>query len=175
MLTLTEGTIQYAPNQYGMGLKFDGMTGFEFTGLPDAFWSSPYSLMMWVNIRGNGPFVAHGRTAGTGPNFVVQNDAVSYFGTDFNDGLSSIPLPVLPIFTIVIYTFDGTVTTVYDSLRSTTSATLPPNGGGVGTFLGSLYGIETEHFLGEIDELRLFNVALTPAQAFQLIAFYYDV
>jgi len=168
-LALIEGDTRFEPGVRGSALYFGGSTGYEINGLPDSFWKGSYTVAMWVNMRNNGPMIAHGSAAGTGPNLAVRNLTIHFFSTDFNDGIAGDSIQVLPDFIHLAVTFDGMTAKLYENARKVSSGALASSGEGVRTFLGSMYGIEAERFFGTIDDLRLFDVALTPAQIFSLV------
>jgi GH25 family lysozyme M1 (1,4-beta-N-acetylmuramidase) len=161
-----QGGFTYAPGKQGRAFHFDGATSYLTTGRPSI--AAPWTACMWVN-RQNAPGAAAALLGdGTYAVKLEQYNLTRQVGfTQFGVGDYTFGY-VAPanVWTHLAFVGTSTNTSLYVNgvLQSTLTNTLPlPRG-----YIGVAYLSSTPKFvdfmLGSLDELLLFNRALTPAQ-----------
>ena len=154
---------------------FDGSTGYALapfsSSLPTG--SSPRTLEAWINpsvlpASGNrGCIVSYGTAAvGQAQAICIYNTSGTYQVGYYGDGPSVATNYAIPVgsWTYVAVTYDGSIAKIYINNNS------PVVFSGISWNTGSALGIgigyfsNTYFFAGEIDEVAVYNQALSPAE-----------
>jgi murein DD-endopeptidase MepM/ murein hydrolase activator NlpD len=163
------GGVTFAAGQVGQGASFDGTTGS--ISVPDnaSLQLSTFTLAAWVFP-----------TSITGGNRIVEKGSSNSYWLDVNpsrqvlvgfyDGAyHDLIGPVLAINTwhFIAGTYDGNVLRLYvdDVLVNSTALISRPAPNAEPLVIGWKFGgITSDHFAGRIDELQIYNRALSPAE-----------
>ncbi len=152
-------------------MKFDGATGYATLGttnLPAA--SAAETISVWVKLgatSGTQDMVALGDGAGHGVKLGLNGGTLSAWtwgGTSLAVGAT----PVDGAWHNVVYSYDGTNNKIYvDGVAATSTVTAHQSATTSQAFLGTYDGTH-ELLNGSLDDVRIYNVALTAAQIAQL-------
>lgn len=158
-------------------LQFDGISDYATTGtaqFPPAF--GPQSLSMWVKYAQSTTttqiFVALRRDTQSGVAVGMQHGTVAAWSVYGNDILVAAPsLPAPGAWHHVAFVYDPTdaaaVSTLYvDGVLSATGPATTNNRTPLASWIGSFDGL-SQFYQGDIDELRIWNVARTAGEVVQ--------
>jgi len=169
------GGIWTAQGKFSSALVFDGVD--DFVSVPDTSsldLSTRGTVAAWVKLNALGKW--HGVIAkGNANTDAVHNYALEITNTNLircilGDGTSSLRLdaslsPIAGQFYHLACTWDGTTVRLYvnGTLDRSTAQTLAPAGNTAPLFIGQ-FGGNVDHFDGTIDEVRIYNRALTTSE-----------
>jgi len=165
-----------APNgivagKYGNALSLDGVNDIATRPSPTVPTGSVMSVEAWVYPRGYGfdynAFVSWGNRSCNGGGFgaSVGTNGMPQLPTWCNDYFSAGPALTLNAWNHLVYVLNGQSAAVYvNGVKSNGSLTYLPNLASVNLAIGSLNpSAGTRHFNGMVDDLRIYNSALTSA------------
>jgi len=170
-----EGGPQYVTGQIGQALDFDGIDDFVSTGKVasqlDIDGNKPRTVNVWVYTRGyadGGIYDVGDRVDGEDFCLRTLGDVVDQWRIQYWGGDTDFTFDTLERWVNFTHVHDGTHTKIYADGRMivdwektiTTTDTNP--------FQIGLYGWPGNYFYGIIDELRLYNRALTQEEALGL-------
>jgi hypothetical protein len=174
------GTLLNGPTwvtgKYGSGVNFDGSNDFvQIADSASLDIAGPGTFSAWVKLgalnRWHG-VVAKGNVNddGRGQNYAIEitntNDIQCFIGngTAVNSVTSSTALP-LNQFTHIACTWDGTSIKLYINgvLNTSATQTITPAANTSALYLGQ-YGGSVDQMLGALDEVRIYNRALTATE-----------
>ncbi|HMY65176.1 MAG TPA: putative Ig domain-containing protein [Leptospiraceae bacterium] len=158
--------------------NFDGSSQYlsitNPSGLPTG--SSPRTICAWANPRSfpavSGTFIIANygsATASSSFGLSMMNSAgTNQVGiTGYNDDLSANYTVPLNAWTHICGVYDGTTASLYIDGKLFSSGAKSYNTGSSFLFIGAQSSL-TQHFNGKIDEVRIYNTALTAAQIRQI-------
>jgi hypothetical protein len=170
---MPEGQLQYAvPGAVGRALGFDGATArgivgdsFDFTGL------APMSIEVWVRATSRGSFQhivqkrAPTSVDGQGYSLSIDNQNLLNFTRVLNGDHRHAKTPMIAnTFVHVVGTFDGGTSRLFvdgSEMQSNEQADVAIADTNLELIIGS--GDASSFFAGELDELALYDKALSPA------------
>ena len=152
-------------------VKLDGSSGYVSLGttnLPAA--NATETISVWVKLgstSGTQDFIALGNGSGSGVKLGLSGGTLAAFtwaGTSLVTGTT----PVDGAWHNVVYSYDGTNNRLYlDGVAATPTITAHQSASTTAAFLGTYDGTH-ELFHGSLDDVRVYNTALSAAQVGQL-------
>lgn len=153
----------------GQGISFNGSTGFVQLNA-SSIANSSFSVSGWIyqNVGGSDQTWFSMGTGGCAVNAclhlrIIANGAIR-FGFYGNDVDSSASLVTTGMWHHLAYTYDVTSGTRYiylDGVQVATDTAAPAYSGTTATYIGRFGGTANEYFNGKVDDVRLYNRALT--------------
>ena len=156
------------------GVEFDGVddiiSATSVTNLPAA--NAAQTISLWVNLddtTGTQSFVSLDNASVSGIRVGVGNALAVYKAGAIN--LVTTSLPSTGVWHHVAYTYDGTTDSLYLDGTVTTATGVSHNTlATTAVYIGSSVPGSGFFFDGKLDDVRIYNVALTAAQISQLAA-----
>ena len=167
-----ETNITYNTGQYGGAAVFNGSSSnISISGsIINSLTSITYSV--WVYYRGNVGGQSYGHIVGGGGTSIATGNAIALAVQNSNDYLysysptaTSFSTTALPrnTWTHLALTNDGSTTTIYMNGNSvhTASQSLSTSSSGNAFRIGEYFYNGTHHFYGSIDQVRIYDTALS--------------
>jgi hypothetical protein len=170
-----EGGPQFVTGQIGQALDFDGVDDFVSTGKVASQLgidgNKPRTVSVWVYTRGyaNGGIYDVG-TRVTGENFGLRTlgDVVDQWRVQYWGGDADFTFNTLERWVNLVHVHDGTRTYIYGNGRTLVDWEKTINTTDTNPFQIGRYGWPDAYFYGVIDEVRVYDRALSQAEALGL-------
>ncbi len=174
--TLTGGTTWNATGRFGAAVTFDGSSGYipaaNVTNMPAA--NAAQSISWWLKVSTNPSTVQDivglsnsGSSSAVQPGFRNGKIGVWQYGGTF---LVSATPPAAGAWRHYVYTYDGSPGTqgthklYIDGALVNSNATLAPQTASPTTLEFGRWAGNSEHFAGSLDDVRIYNRALTAVE-----------
>lgn len=172
---IASGAVSYLSGKIGQAANFDGATEYISVSDSPSLALNTFTLAAWVNptdFAGGNRVVEKGASDSYWLDVNPEGKAhVGFFDGFYEEILSPSPVP-LNSWSQVAGTYDGTILRLYVNgiLTNTLPITSVPRSTTEPLLIGWKYnGVTNDHFAGSIDELRIYNRALTPSEIQQLV------
>jgi len=158
----------------GTAASFDGSTCLRIPSL-DTFQGSSFTISSWIQIAGaaTGPLVVHENYGGCpSPEMAVTNGSLGLLQLNQSDGHNEAwsPSAMAPTWHHVAVRWDGSEQRLYtDSTCCTLTPSVAPVAASTAEFTIGCYPANSAAFVGAMDEVRLYDRALTSAEIAMLV------
>ena len=164
----------WVSSQYGRALDFDGTNDLIELGSLDLL-RQPLSISAWALRRSSGAnhTIIDGATNadfsfGSHIRFLSNNRIRYYFNNSSGAFVDTVSTPSINSWHFIACTFDGTTTRIYLNGILEASATGDTFGTAIGSYrigcLSSVYGANVMVMDGQLDDIRIYNRALSASE-----------
>lgn len=175
----TGATSNWISGRLGGGLNFDGTNDYISTPSMTSYASTnSHTYSAWVRVDGafgtsafGYGWVINGSVAGAGSSLILNSNKVGFFYNGGSAVYGGNAIVSSGVWHHIVTSYDSTtgrVTLYLDGVLDTTSSVLTAWSAGTGYRIGSYNG--SNFFNGPIDDVRIYNTALTAQQVKTLYA-----
>jgi len=168
------GNPQWVQGYAGDAMKFDGIDDYVDLGNPSDWpvGASPRSMCAWAKaaaLGGGWRWIAAYGSAGTGLAMFIGQNGTDLYGGGYGDDVSKTGFWNLDVWHHICLTYDGTTARLYADGVEVASVPKAWNLTLGRAHIGRQVNDATEFWSGMVDDVRLYNVALTPEQILEVM------